>query len=193
MIGLIIQQNIEYSAFLFSLVSLNNNLLMRYIESGSSLIGQTLGINGIISTVVLYVICPIISVYTIKQKDIKSKYFQPFIIFSIFVALFTISITLFYRIQNYFIFFVIIIFADAFVTMYKQIKVKNIWVKIRIKIISPIWMPFFLLVFFATYPYFKLSNETGTISFSRYYPYNSIFNPKLDKNREYLFFYHKAY
>lgn len=101
---------------------------------------------------------------------------------SVYIAIMTLFIKIFYRFNNYFYLFAILAIADA---SFKQFRYSH---NKRIKLSFGIWMLFIV-------PYLSISlsgmfsedGESGKWLIRRYYPYESVLNPIRDKDRESLY------
>lgn len=161
----------------------------RYADS--SLSSSVLNINGIISVVLQNVLYPFLAiVYLKRQYNIKSINIEPMVFLCFVFALLMIPIAIFYRYNNYFMPFSIIVMSEiAFQQKIYLFKKRYVYVSSFL-----FWMIIFTpLFFFKIYGYNSSVKDSYLKEYMRYYPYSSIFDKKTDVNREKLFIYYNAF
>lgn len=161
----------------------------RYADS--SLSSSVLNINGIISVVLQNILYPFLSiVYLKRQYNIKNLNIEPMVFLCFVFALLMIPIAIFYRYNNYFMPFSIIVMSEiAFQQKIYLFKKRYVYVSRFL-----FWMIIFApLFFFKIYGYNSSVKDSYLKEYMRYYPYSSIFDKKTDVNREKLFIYYNAF
>lgn len=148
--------------------------------------GSILNFNGIIGTFFQYIIYPVIALYFIQKRKKfivrRQKYekFDAFVLMSIYVAIFSLSVTIMARFNNYFFPFAIIAMSEWLFGYFRINKKK---VKIRLIYWVIIFLPMFLFHISGTY--FNDMNRSGTLkTYMVYYPYASVFDKNLDPKTE---------
>ncbi len=151
---------------------------------------------GIVTTGLKFIIYPYIAMCLIKKKSRlmheQNASFDPHLQFMICICLImatlSIPIGLFYRYNNYFFPFAIIVICNI---VYTPIPIKGYLYRMNFFK----WMiALFPLFFIQLYGYVKVYNDQGMQEIQRYYPYTSRLNPVKDDNREKLFrFYNHAW
>ncbi len=183
LLSAIIQQYMGDTLNYLSIFTSLEEKIQRYEDT--RLMGQIFNLNGIIMTLLCLAIYPLFSFNIVKKYNIQSQQFFPYCIAYIFVGIFTIGITLFYRIQNYFVFYVLILYADSFVAIYK--KKGGLKTKRSFAIACLIFLPFF---YFRINSYLVSDNDSKIPVYYRYYPYNTILDEEKSSEREKLYKYY---
>lgn len=159
----------------------------------NSLGGSILNFNGVIGTFFQYIFYPLLALFFIqKRKKFENKKiynfnkFNALVLTSVFIAIFSISVTIIARFNNYFFPFAILALSDwifgYFISRRKRIKLRLIY-----------WVIIFLPMFgfHISGTYLNDLNRSGTLkSYMVYYPYTSVFDkdmdPKTDKAIHYI-------
>lgn len=152
----------------------------------TDLTGQIYNIFGIISNFLQFIIPCALSI--IITRMVGYKYFKsltPFALSGIFVAIFTIPIALFYRYNNYFFPFMLIVMSEAMFPNLKDIRGKKILIVFNRTMII-------FAMFAKLYGFFGDDGASGYKQCNRYYPYTTIFSREIDLDRENLFRYYDA-
>lgn len=152
----------------------------RYAESSS------LNIKGTISFILKYILNLSVALYIIKKKKNIPKYLdinklEYMFCWSLYIAVAMLFIRLFYRFNNYFYPFSILILSEG---LYDEIRFKGKIIRLSftcwILLLSPCIAAY-------TYSYFTEDGGSGYGNFRRYYPYSSILIPTEDTKRENLY------
>ena len=189
LLGFFIQQYFFDSLTLIAFTSRIENKIVAY--SNSSLSGSIFNIKGILSTAIMYVFYPLMSLYFLKKKySLSNISYEPMVLLCCIFALLMIPIALLYRYNNYFMLFAIIAISDwAYsdrIHLPKRICLRNLG--------FAFWILLFLPLFFLKiYAYFPTVGNTQYQEYMRYYPYSSIFSRSINSDREKLFIYYHAY
>lgn len=169
------------------LIAFSASMLERIRNYENSSLGSSiLNINGVIGTLIEYIIYPVLALYFIqKRKGVASKTFQfdkftAFVLMSVYIAIFSISVTIVARFNNYFFPFAIIALGDW---IFGYFRVNQKKVKLRLIYWVVIFLPMFYFHISGTY--FNDMNRSGTLkTYMVYYPYTSVFDKNTDKNTE---------
>lgn len=162
----------------------SQNLVNMY--EGTHYLKGNLNITGILTELIRAVAYPIMAMIFLnkyKNNEIKIDFLQKkemFVIISIYISLFMISVPIISRFNNYFFFFPIILLSDW---IFEYIHINN--KIIRFKFIY--WIMFFIpLLSLQLYSsYFQPVNKSGTLKgYMVYYPYTSFIEKSIDKNKE---------
>lgn len=185
-IGYYIQQNFFDYIEVIALTERLSDKIEDYVDSDLS--GQILNIFGILSTSILYIIYPYIAAIAVKrQKHISFLPMESMVFLCFVFALLSIPISIFYRYNNYFMLYSIIVVAN-FIYSERVYLTKTIYFKCRSFL-------FWVLILFPMF-FLKFYGYTASVKGSRYkeymkyYPYSSIFSKKMDKDREAVFSYY---
>lgn len=158
--------------------------------------GVTLNLAGAIGVSIRWVIYPLLAMYFIKRrkrsftKEERSdiKHIETLALVSIYIGLITIPISIFYRFNNYFYFFTILVLCIfAFNTL--NIKQK------RYKLNFIYWCLVFLpLIALQIRGQMSGINFSGSLkAYMTYFPYSSRLDPQIDRNREAVFKYYRSW
>lgn len=153
--------------------------------------GQIYSMRSVIVTIILYIIYPLIAISSLKKQfHINNLSIEPAVFLCSCFVLLTIPIAIFYRYNNYFsLFFIVLISNFAYsnkIYFSKKVCIKTKSFVLWFIIISP-------FLFLKIYSYFNNLDDTHLKEYMRYYPYNSIFDKGKNENREALFIYYNAY
>ena len=153
----------------------------------SDLAGTSLNLFGILNTLIVYVMYPATAIILLsknKRTTISVK-LELMVVTGIYMAIISIPIALFYRFNNYFFPFAILVVCDV---CFNKLRIK----RNRYKLTYLTWIFVMLPWFGLRYKgYTKSIGYRGLTELSRYYPYASRIFPEKDKKREQLFnFYH---
>ncbi len=145
---------------------------------------------GILDYLIRYIIYPIGALWLIKvfnpnanNQTENSKYekFQYMLFWYVYIAILAFVLRIFYRFNNYFAPFVIIIISNAAFSVLK-------FPKKSYKLSFGIWLcllfPYFV---FTLSPYFRSDGFSKEMFLHRYYPYESVITMEKDKAREQLY------
>lgn len=161
----------------------------RYAESDLS--GTVLNINGILSTVIQTILYPFVAIICLKrQYNVRSFSMEPMIFLCFTFALLTIPIAIFYRYNNYFMPFAIIAMSEiAFQRKIYLSRKRYVYISRFL-----LWLIIFTpLLFLKIYGYNSSVKGSNLKEYMRYYPYSSIFDKEINRNREALFTYYNAF
>lgn len=185
MFGFYIQQNFFEYIEIIALTERLTDKIEDYVDSDLS--GQTLNIFGVLSTFMLYIIYPYIAAVAVKNREHVSRLkMEPMVFLCFIFALLSVPISIFYRYNNYFMMFSIIVVADFMYSTRVYLNKKN-FVKIKHFLCwALILFPMFLL---KLYGYSNAIQGSRYKEYMKYYPYCSIFDKKIDKDREAVFSY----
>lgn len=150
----------------------------------SSLGGATYNLVGMLSYAIQYVVYPYFALYCIKYKLVKKKNefnkLIALVIFSGYIAIFTLFIGIVGRFNNYLLPFVFLILSDW---IFDGIKIGSKRIKLWFGYWIIIFLPLFVLHSYNHY--FSPANKSGSIKFySLYYPYSSYIDQTEDEGRE---------
>jgi hypothetical protein len=126
---------------------------------------------------------PFLVIYYIRKRLEKANTFDKLIYIYLILGLIACFIPGFYRFQNYLSIIALIYLADS-VVLLKQYEFST-----SFKLIS-FWM-MISLIFINQFYYLGRSTahyEKDTRIYNKYYPYHSIFSPKIEEKRENLYF-----
>ena len=158
--------------------------------SMNDLSGQVCNVVGAIAIIILNVLYPFIALYFYKlQKKLSYSEYEPMVIMCAIFAIMSIPIAIFYRYNNYFMPFCIIILSDF------------VYNKLYLTSISVIKQHSYFLFFILLFPYFGLKiygyfasvGESKSQEYMRYFPYSSIIDKSIDQQRESVFYYYNAW
>lgn len=159
--------------------------------NGSSLSGQALNFNGILSSVFFYILYPFLSIVYLKRLyKKKSLSIEPMVFLCFTFVLLKIPIGIFYRYINYFMPFAIIVLSEIIYENKLYLFKKRY---VRLSGFKPWIIIFIPLITFRLFEYNLQVGNTHLKEYMRYYPYYSIFNSEIDKSREQIFKYYNAY
>ena len=159
--------------------------------SDTDLAGSVLNINGILSTVIQTILYPFIAIICLKrQYNIRSFSIEPMVFLCFTFALLTIPIAIFYRYNNYFMPFAIIAISEIAFQRKVYLFRKGYLHVSRFLLWLLIFAPLFFL---KIYGYNTSITGSYLKEYMRYYPYSSIFDKKINQNREALFIYYNAF
>ena len=159
--------------------------------SDTDLAGSVLNINGILSTVIQTILYPFIAIICLKrQYNIRSFSIEPMVFLCFTFALLTIPIAIFYRYNNYFMPFAIIAISEIAFQRKVYLFSKGYLHVPRFLLWLLIFAPLFFL---KIYGYNTSITGSYLKEYMRYYPYSSIFDKKINQNRETLFIYYNAF
>ena len=155
--------------------------------------GSILNFNGMIGTFFQYILYPVLSLYFLqklrsprRENSSEFRKFDAMVLMSVFVAVFSISVTIMARYENYFFPFAILAMCDW---LFSYIKVKRKKLRLRLVYWVIIFLPMF--AFHISGTYFSDMNRSGTLkAYMVYYPYTSVLDkssdPKTEKAINYL-------
>lgn len=152
----------------------------QYMDNGLNIIG-------ILSKIFQFVFYPLIAVTTLKitnPEKIKKNQEQIIMIGLIFVFL-SLNITILYRYQNYFMPFAFITVADMF---YNELIIIGKSFRTRIKSFHG-WLLYFFpaVLFWWAGMNQPVHGDSNYRIYMVYYPYSTILNPNIDRDREAVF------
>ena len=155
--------------------------------------GSILNLNGVMGTLFQYILYPILALYFLQRRKVlegkdvfKFDKFNAYVLLSVFIAIFSISVTIVGRLNNYFFPFAILALSDW---LFGYFIVKKKKYKLRLVYWILIFLPMFSFHISGTY--LNDLNRSGTLkSYMVYYPYTSVFDknidPKTDKAIHYI-------
>lgn len=157
--------------------------------------GNTRNIMGIIGSIIRWVIYPCIALYFIKRQcshnkesGSEIKHLNAMVLMSVYIGLATIPISIWYRFNNYFLFFSILAISRFMFTSlqfeHKKYKFNFLY-----------WCLFLLpLIVLQIRGQMNPVNYSGSLkAYMTYYPYSSRLNPIEDRNREAVFRYYRSW
>lgn len=163
-------------------------------ENSKYAASTSLNIYGIITFIIRNLLYPVMAIAILKSKsavntrsmlgfDGINKLEYMFCWF-VYIAVITLFIKIFYRFNNYFYPFAILAISDAVFTKFKR-------GRRIVKFSFGIWL-ILLSPFLALHIYglFEEEGNSGIPVIRRYYPYESVMDPKMDKEREDLYHYY---
>ena len=154
--------------------------------------GRNYNLFGSLSFIFRCLLYPLIIGWLVSQKKVSfpksndNHYCQSLMIMFlcyVYISSLSTSLVIINRFNNYLLPFLIVIMADV---IFNKIKLLNIRYKLSFSIWALLLAPY---IYINTYGYFENSNAAGTANIHRYYPYSSIIDPKLDRERELLIYY----
>ena len=153
----------------------------------NSLGGSLLNFNGIIGTFFQYILYPLLALYFLQQRKkdngrdfMRFDKFNAFVLMSVYVTIFSISVTIIARFNNYFFPFAILALSDW---IFGYLKMKRDRLRLRLVYWVIIFLPMFCFHISGTY--FNNMNRSGTLkTYMVYYPYTSVFDKDMDKKTE---------
>lgn len=153
----------------------------------SDLATSTFSVFGILSALIRYLIFPFIACLWLKRRKELPIDLEVLVNLCFVFVVLSIPITLFYRYNNYFFPFAILVLSQVVFTNRAYITSK-LYIPFRGFII---WFIFiFPMLFVQLYSFSaNIKDSTKYKEYMRYYPYSSIFTKELDQNREKLFMY----
>ena len=144
-------------------------------------LGASANLNGIIYTSVVYIIIPLILIYISEQFVGYKSSFRPFLIAYITISLVSIFLSPVYRFLNYITPIYFLFLANMLHELFRYSRVRRFR------------YTFVLIVFLLPFSVHLLTigkntsdKVPGTRFYSRYTPYYSVLNKKIDKKREQL-------
>jgi len=148
-----------------------------YTENGLNIIGLS-------SMIIKNIIFPSIVVYSLKMmKQLKYPEIEGMVVMFFIFSVLTFPIAIFYRYENYFMPFVIIVLSDIAYSRNIFILKKSYLIKSAIG-----WYMFFIpLMFLRFYVYWGNAGATKFKQYEIYYPYSTIISKELSQNREMIY------
>lgn len=156
--------------------------------SQSDLGGSVFNINGILSQLIKFIAYPVVAMYFLQREEKFKRGYYPnefknvefMSLMSVYISLFTISVAILDRYNNYFFLFSIILMSDWAFSKIKNGR-KNI--RIRFAFWIFIFLPLFSFQFYGAY--LGKINKSGSLrAYVRYYPYNTYIEEGVDPKRE---------
>lgn len=143
--------------------------------------GATINLNGIIYTLVVYIIIPLILIF-ISEQFVGYKYnLRPFLIAYVTISLVSIFLSPVYRFLNYITPVYFLFLANMLHELFRYSRIR----RFRYTIVLVVFMlP--LSVHLLTIGKNTSDKVPGTRFYSRYNPYYTVLNKKIDKKREQL-------
>ncbi len=182
-IGKVLQISLFDYLQLFYINDTINDRAMSYQDT--DLAGSTLNIMGLLTNIPKFVIYPLgAALIYKKQSSYYSKDFCLMCLLAIGFSIITLYCSLFYRFNNYFMPFVIIILSSVSFYSKQGVAHNNRFMKWCLLI--------FPFVFMYFYSYMADVGNSGYKQYSVYYPYKSIIFQEKDNNREQIFNYYGA-
>jgi hypothetical protein len=168
-----------------------NSIFLNFINSLSISNGLLLSLDayreykytlwGLLSIVLLWIIYPIIILKISTNLNIKNN-LHTFLQFYILIGSFSLLFFIFFRFRNYFIPFLFLFLAEILHKLFRLKSFKDFRIPVLLIVFS-------FFTFIHTYSYFTDTSDLVPKSkwYSRWYPYNSIFDKRTDQTRERLF------
>lgn len=136
---------------------------------------------------------PLCAIYLLRKENNANfedgSRFLSMSLMSVYIGICAILIPIFYRFNNYFVFFILIAYADVVFS--------NIFLnKSRIRLPYYAWILIFVPLFFiqSRSTFLGNVNKSGTLKgYMNYYPYSSRLDMEKDPNREKVFKYNHSY
>lgn len=179
---------IDYIAALTFIDSVQESAQL-YVNSKLS--GNILNLNGMIGTLLRYVIYPLTAVMILRRRKQRNDNYatalELMVSMCLIVAVLSLPIALFYRYNNYFFPFAIIAICDC---AFKPIPIKGILTKLKFSMWLIVFIPFF---FIQIYGLFSTVPQSNLREYMRYYPYSSRIDMQKDVNREAIFYHYRAF
>lgn len=183
----------KFFVYIQALAVMENVSERAQVYSKTDLASSNLNIFGYVVAVIRFVIYPLLALYFLNKKS-DDKFWENsrlvnFILVSVYIGIVMTGIPIFYRYNNYFLFFPIIVYSEI---IFSNLEVNS--GRIRLKFVT--WILIFIPFFYSHIQpvYFKGVNSTESLKgYMNYYPYASRFDMEKDENREKLFRYRKAY
>lgn len=169
---------------LLALTESSRQLVNMY--EGTHYLKGSLNVMGIVFQLFRTILYPILAMYFLSRyrqdyintADLEKK--EIFVILSIYISLFTISVPIISRFNNYFYFFAIILMSDW---LFDYIKIHNKIFRFRFEYWVVLFIPLFAIQIYSSY--FNSINKSGTLkSYMIYYPYTSFIEKSIDENKE---------
>lgn len=148
---------------------------------------RTLNIFGICNTLFIYVLYPCIALFFLNKfrKDKLFKKEQSLAIVSIYISLLSVSVLILGRFNNYFIFFCYLILSEW---IFSNLHFRSKRLRLNLANWTLVFLPLFLFSVYSVY--FSNVNRDGTLkTYMKYWPYNSVFDPEQNPDREKVFRY----
>ena len=183
---ILLTATVVQSIFMENLISIALNARFSdkvdvYLENG--MLGSQLNVFGVLTSIILYGLVPYFCIKSLRhKKDIyKLEYF---LVVEFLCAMMSFPIFIFYRYINYFLPFVILAIA-------KTLSEKDV----KILTLKPLVTTSFIIWLLLAFPYVAIRLklflspewEGGPMTYSRYFPYSSIFTQEKDPERESIF------
>lgn len=163
------------------------------VYTKSELATSSMNIFGIIGNTLRFVIYPFVAIYFLKNthnpRFAPNSRFMSFILMSAYVGIAAMIIPIFYRYNNYFLFFPIIALSEFIFSSF-TLDMK----RVRLNYLT--WVILFIPIFVLDVHFGVMgnANKSGTLKgYMNYYPYASRIDMEKDKDREKLFKYRHAY
>lgn len=170
------------------LIAFSASMMERVKKYEHHMLGSSiLNFNGVLGSLVQYIIYPLLALFFIQKRKRKEgenvmlfNRFDAMVLMSVYVAIFSISVSIVARLNNYFFPFAIIALSDwifgYFVVYGKKVRLRALyWILI--------FLPMF--AFHISGTYFRDINKSGSLkSYMVYYPYSSILDRDMDAKTE---------
>ena len=172
--------------------------LLSFIESLSDkadlytdgrLAGQILNIKGVITTIINFMIYPIVALYTIKKRGICHPAIKTMLFMALTVSILQIPVALMYRFNNYFLPFVIVALAEVVFSEVKTNREKGITVRRSYASCMMVLIPYIII---QLYSYRAPVGNTGHRMYEIYTPYSSILDKTTEPGRTTIYRYYGA-
>ena len=183
--GIVVQailfKYLELIAFSASMLERIKNYEHNYLG------GSILNLGGMVGILFQYICYPLLALYFLQKRKLLSgrniyrfDKFNALVLMSVFVAIFSISVTIFGRFNNYFFPFAILALGDW---IFGYLKINRKSVRLRLIYWIIIFLPMFCFHISGTY--FTDMNRSGTLkAYMVYYPYTSVLDRDLDPKTE---------
>ena len=186
--GSIISSRIEQYLVIFNINDVTTDKLELYTNSDQGFV-STLSFHGIISSFLPSLLYPVVSVLKIKgnvlgngKAETNLLQLEPFVVIGFAFYMLSCSMSILYRIVDFYKIYIIIFNSYLFVYLAKGSSKLSILKIVRTLII---FAPFFNLIT-TTYRGVcgKRDSNYNLYNYQKYYPYSSIFDKMVDKDRE---------
>ena len=170
------------------MIAISDSMLERIHRYQNSILGNSLlNLNGVLGSLFQYILYPLLALFFLKEKKIYQgketllfNKFDAFVLMSVYIAIFSISVSIVSRLNNYFFPFAIIALSDW---IFGYIVVNGKRLRLRAIYWVLIFLPMF--VFHVSGTYFRDINKSGSLkAYMVYYPYSSILDRTIDSNTE---------
>lgn len=186
-LGFVIQAAFIRYIEMISVTDTLQETVSRY--EGTSFVKGNLNLMGMMTQIFKNILYPFLALFCVcsfKRNNAISpnlKNVEHFVILSLYVSLFSISVPIISRFNNYFFFFSILIMSDW---VFSYIRLQNKKIRIRFVTWALLFLPLFTVQIYTSY--MGNINKSGSFkAYLPYYPYTSYLDYKKDENREKLY------
>lgn len=126
----------------------------------------------------IYVYYSVLSICCIRNKDSKIRSLQPFLLIGLFFLMLQSNLGILYRVVNFYLVYFILFFVEYFMSLIKK---SSLDIKLAFFRSIVIFLPFFYVV-----------STKYLTDYKRYYPYSSVIERDVDRNREALYHHYRT-